>query len=282
MNFLKYFRENRGKLIVQFMKNSRLELVYLVELTIHGLIPTGILALTTPFIFWKDPLQRIRIRREAILIGLCFSIFLSPLFVLPFFILSPRYLVPYTPFLLILLAFAMDTIMSKLVRNLNQVHYNFGFSIISLVILMIASGMVRIFPARKDVGVLSRTIVGLLSTPDEGLAGREAGFWLRDNVPINDKLRIITPRMDLPILFYAFDMKEFQGSAIRIGNETSITDVAAIVRSPQADYLILDSYYVYWLPKMVPLWDDPSIANQYGLKLLYEKPGVFQVYIEND
>ncbi|MBA7554691.1 hypothetical protein ES705_47322 [subsurface metagenome] len=59
----------------------------------------------------------------------------------------------------------------------------------------------------------------------------------------------------------------------------ALEEVAALVSSGEADYLLLDNHYIHTRPQLIPLWNNPSLAQNYGLILIHSDSGrLFQVY----
>ncbi|MDO9128245.1 MAG: hypothetical protein Q7U34_00110, partial [Anaerolineales bacterium] len=108
---------------------------------------------------------------------------------------------------------------------------------------------------------------------------RAAGFWLQEHVQNINDLTIITPSKGVVALFYASGKKGPKGKNIRITPNMTLQEVTALVSSGEADYLLLDNWYVHTRQQLMPLWDNPGLAQGYGLFLVYrDTDGLFQVY----
>lgn len=272
LDYFEYIRTNWPQMIQRFKENGFIEIKLLFQLTIHGIIPASFLALFTLPLMCMHHLPKLSLSTRHFIVALPFLVFLSPLIVLVLFLLTSRYLIPYSLLLLILLAYICVVFLKYILEAFHIKNVTVGFALICALSVLCVTGVVQAIPEISLIDVLTRRH-GIV-------AAREAGLWLRDNVPIDNRIKIMSPYKTEVILFYAWDKREPGGSGIQIGEDWTLDKVSDIVKSNKARYLILDNYYVYWRPKILPLWNLPTNAGEYGLRLLVEEPGVFQIYVK--
>ena len=109
---------------------------------------------------------------------------------------------------------------------------------------------------------------------------RAAGIWLGYQHPDNlADLKIMVRRGPL-IFFYAEGRdKAPAGTFVDFVRDASLEQIVTIMRTEAIDYLVLDRHYVQEFENYVPLWENPSLAHEIGLRQVYQDPeNLFQFY----
>ncbi len=268
-----YIRSRGPKFLVRIKRNTRSEFLHLGKINFHALIPLVLLWFVFPFLSTRKLFPKFRLDSRSIRIVLSFIVFLSPLIVLLIAFMCDRYLLPYSLFILILLAFFIIRFLERILESLERKWFSYGLILICIVSLLSLSGYVPI--PRIPSPSLYRTL-----TARHGHLGlRAAGFWLRDQDQNLDNLTIIAPQKGEVALFYASGKKEPRGRAMAIPPNMTLEEVAALVSTAEVDYLLLDSHYINTRPQLIPLWNNPSLASEYGLFLVHtDSDELFQIY----
>jgi len=124
----------------------------------------------------------------------------------------------------------------------------------------------------------SPTLPQVLTEPHDHRGLRAAGIWLSDHVQEPQNLNIITTKKGAVILFYASG-KTFEMGRSLSGTSLTLEEISSLIKSREYDYLVLEPQYIAASGKLLSLWDNPELAQGYGLFLLYkDSSGLFQVY----
>jgi 4-amino-4-deoxy-L-arabinose transferase-like glycosyltransferase len=270
LNIFDYVQSRGWKFFTRIKTNARQEFFYVLRMTFHALAPLGFLWLLFPFLSNRRLLPNMKLNTWSIRVVLSFVIFLSPLLAILIFFITSRFLLPYLVLFFILLAFLIERFLVKLLESVNRNYFVKGVAIICLISLFSMSGYMPFS--------FAPSLYATLRTHHGHLGLRAAGFWLRNNVQINDALTIITPRKGSVVLFYASGKREPIGRSEFLFPDMTLEEVSNVVTSGQADYLILDNHFISTRPQLLPIWNNPNIAKVYGLKLVYSNPELCQIY----
>lgn len=109
---------------------------------------------------------------------------------------------------------------------------------------------------------------------------RAAGLWLERHYPGNIDQITIMARRGPVILFYANGRnKEPKGTVAVFPKNFQLRRIAKKMKQENIEYLILDYTYIKGRENFLPLWQNPDLARELGLKLVHIDPnGLFQVY----
>lgn len=256
-----------GRVIKVPWHNIKSEILQLLKINFHALVPLAFLWFIFPFFSTRKLFAKLKLDFRNIRIALSFIIFLSPLSIWLIFFPYARYLLPYSLFILFLLSFLMVRFFESLeIKGLSQ-----G------IILVCAVSLISLLSYVLPVPYPS--LYKTLTTRHAHLALRAAGFFLQDHVQNLENLTIIDPRKGYVALFYASGKKEPRGKDITIPPNMTLEEVAILVTTGKADYLLLDNHYIHTRPQLIPLWNNPSLAQEYGLFPVYiDTDGLFQIY----
>jgi hypothetical protein len=258
-----------------FIKRTSIKLTYEIFFILKHLYLVGILflfyaLLTLPFSYRKEQNSIcITPKKDGIRVLICFLVFISPLFVLPFIHVTERYLIPYVIFLILLMSFGivefskkLSIRLSKTFKNENRIKY---LSIILIVALLFCIN----FPS----------FAGAVTAEHGHLALREAGFWLGDNTENIKDIKILCPRKGHVALFYAGGYEGKWGESESISPDLKLEEVSQYMSKEGFDYLLLDNHYIKTREVFLPLWDNPALCKDLNLTLIHQTEGVFQIYV---
>jgi len=246
------------------------ELVWgLFRTNFHAITILGIIWLVFPFLSAKRLTVRgfFGSRNKRIVISI--MVFSSPV-ILHLSVpssLEERFLMQYSIFLLITLASLSIFFLKGILESRKK-----SLSHLQIVFIGLLSVVIPIYFGTNSVRAVLET-----PHPHQGL--REAGVWLAKNIHQTDDLVILSPRKGQIALFYASGKKPSFGKSIRINPDLSLQSVISRVNKKQVNYLLLDNHYVYWTPNMKPLWENPDLADYFGLELVFsDRDNYFQIY----
>jgi 4-amino-4-deoxy-L-arabinose transferase-like glycosyltransferase len=275
VSLLEYVRAQGGKFAVRVARNLEAEAGHLVSITQHALAATLAACLLIPAMAGAAGLRQAlagALRGRALLPWLPF---LAPLAALPVFIIAGRYVLPYGVLLLAPLAGVCGRGLQALQAAGGAGHLRAGGLVLAAACAVSLAGVLP--PARQRA-----SLVETLRSRHAHAGLRAAGLWIHaqaspaaaDAPPV-----VIAPVKGQVAQFYANGGKAHGGVARRMPPDATLQQVAELVRSGQADYLVLESHYIGARPQLAPLWNDPATAAGLGLELLARDPsGLYQIY----
>jgi len=283
LGFFEYFASRKGKIISRMSGNIRTEILQLIKIDIHGLLPLFVVGSVYLFHFPKfSRAQRRPLGPREKNIILSFLIFLSPLFVYPVFFVSERYMISYACLILIVIAWCLNRFLERISACYDGRHVSSamtGIGILSIIGLTLYFGAPNLFIAKPE---LTKRLA-----KRNDLALRSAGFWLRDHVADMKKKSFLLPAGGVTLLFYANAKQGLQGRIRKIDRDALPSDLSKLLNREKAQYLILNRFSVKTFPQLQPLWRKPQLASSLGLKLVHwdkgiDSDGPFQVYSVSD
>ena len=252
------------------LKNGNILTMNLVGMNIHALAPLALLGILMPFLSIRKLFTQPRPDSRKLRLVLSFGIFLSPVLLLLSVTsrLDNRYLMPYSIYILIASAFFIVSFLERLLVS---------FGVKSSDIWVILLGL---FSVAISAGFGSPTLPEVMRSRHAHLGLRAAGLWLQGNVRDPNDLSIISPKKSAIALFYASGQDFSIGSSRDFyPSDMSLEAIGDLVNADEIDYLLLDNFYAYALPHMKSLWNDPEMAQEYGLSLLHQDSNdLFQIY----
>ena len=224
-------------------------------------------------------------KKKEIKIIWSFCLYLCPLIIYLINHVRSRYVMQYSVYTLLLLALLIDRFVLRLGHSLGRQYLKWGTIIVCALSILTSFGFGK-FLSHNLRGLIrySDSLQETLTAEHGHLGMRAAGFWLRDHIEDPSDIVVIGHRKVEVALFYAhgkdFPTKEFT----RIdSDEITLPEAATLVNNPEIDYLLLDSYFIDKMPGLEPLWENPGLAQEYGLTLLHQDDeGLFQIYAGED
>jgi len=92
-------------------------------------------------------------------------------------------------------------------------------------------------------------------------------MWFADHVPDPETVTILAVNKSPLVSFYASGKTFSMGKSADVGSRTP-QEIVALLEAGASYYLVLDSYYIFESPQLLPLWNDPSLADNFGLSLV--------------
>jgi 4-amino-4-deoxy-L-arabinose transferase-like glycosyltransferase len=253
--------------ITNIVRNVSVLLVRLLMMNVHALVPLALLWAIFPFLATRKLFTQLYLSSRKLCLLLAFAVFSSPALIhLSISALhSNRWQLQYSVFILIAIAFFTVRFLERILESMGSRHFNVGVALICLLTLA------------ASLGMGSPTLYEALTTPHAHLGLRAAGLWLHENVQDPANLDIIAPRKGAVALFYA------SGKNFSMGNSQNasmpLQEIGDLLNTGEVDYLLLDNHYVHSMPQLEALWNDPDLAQDVGLSLLYsDSSDLFQIY----
>jgi len=242
--------------------------IRLTSINFHGLVPLALVGIIFP-VFSLDGRKLFqRPDKRKILLVIAFAIFISP--ALPHLLVSAfadRYVMQYSIFFLILFAVFTIKIIKKIYESSRLGDFEEGVAIICLVSLIVCYGINT--PSLQDVLKTQHGILGI----------RAAGLWLHENMLVPEDVQLIAAKRGPVALFYANGKEFSKASGLNMDPEMTLEELGLFFTSEEIDYLILDNYYVRFLPQLEHLWNNPNQAAEFGLSLLHkDSNNSYQIY----
>jgi hypothetical protein len=125
------------------------------------------------------------------------------------------------------------------------------------------------------------TLPAVLTTRHGYTGVRAAGLWLAQvYLGSMDDLRVMGLRAPSLLLFYVNGRNQVpRGTAVKLTENVPLWGVAEVMTRRRVEYLVLDSFYIRYREALLPLWQNPAMAPELGLMLLYSDPqGLYQIY----
>jgi len=239
----------------------------LSRMTWHALVVLGILLVIYPFLSTRRILASLRIDAHRQRIMLAFIIFFSPA-VLHMLVsrLFERLLMQYAIYLIIVAAFLSTRLLERMLESWGRRYSDQWTFLLCLVTLglLLTIGSPNLFHA--------------ITKPHAHLNIRAAGIWLSENTQNADDAVIIAPKKAEVVSFYAKGKMFPEETSMNLASYT-LPEIGEIVNSEEITYLVLEPYYLSNVLPLEFLWNDPLLAEELGLLLLYQDSSDrFQIY----
>ena len=260
-----------GPDIALYRQNLRVLGAHLIWMNIHAIAPLTLVWALFPFVATKRLFTRLRPDKRSLKLLLALSIFLSPVWPLLFFPdrTALRYYLSDFVYILILVAFLTVRLVERILESLNGRYFDFGLMAVCLVALITALSFG--LPNLRETLSARHAHSGL----------RAAGLWLRDNVSNPDDLSLVASPKSSVLMFYAADQNFVTGNKLSISAQQR-DQIGVVMDAEGVDYLVLDNHYVHQMPPLDMLWENPKLAQEYGVSLLYQDfGGLFQIYVSD-
>ena len=252
----------------------------------HAIVPLMLLWMAYPFVSARKLLTGRELPLPPTRIITAFLVFLSPLPVYPLFYIEPRYLVPSSLLILILLSFLMVTFLNTMLASLGKQWMKPGIALLCLISLFssLAVGFLGYIP-RIPPQLLPDSLYRCLT--NLGNSGyRPAGEWLGQHTDAGNNVTVLNPGRPDVILFYASGKKGIPGRGVPVDLEGTLPELASLLESDTRAYLVVTREQIQLLnfqcPSQCPLaslWNDPESGKAAGLILFHEdSQGRFKVY----
>ena len=191
-----------------------------------------------------------------------------------------RYFLPYMMYIIILLSILTALITEKLFLRLNIKPYWVGFVIVGVLYGFSLTQIGTSYLAEKFSLPNMISIPQAMQIKHLNLGARAAGLWMRDNLSIDKDIFIASSKNTQNgcylILFQVFHRKfPIQGRCVSAYNQEQIQ----LFLQAGGDYYILDNDSINYVNDIYPLWENPNLAEHYGLALVYQDDlRTFQIY----
>ncbi len=174
--------------------------------------------------------------------------------------LHSRYLMQYAIYYLIIAAFLTARLFQIILNHRQKFQSDLWMIVFCLCSL----------PLFAILG--SPNLIDVFTQPHGHLNLRAAGYWIAENVDEPYEIEIIAPRKADVAMFYARG-KEFPTDISERIASLSLAEIATYIISEKDTYLVLEPLYLSNVPQLLPLWEDPGLAENYGLTLLVQDYG---------
>ncbi len=223
-------------------------------------IPLALWVMSPYFLKWqKLNWHKIDSRKLSLIIALV--IFSSPAILhLLDSKLHSRYLMQYAIYYLILAAFLSERLFKVILNRLQKFQSDLWMIIFCLCTL----------PVFVTLG--SPNLIDVFTQSHGHLKLRAAGIWIADNIDEPHEIGIIAPRKAEVAVFYARG-KEFPDKISKNIDSLTLGEIANYLITEKDTYLVLEPFYLHNAPQLEPLWENPGLADAYGLTLLVQDHG---------
>ncbi len=218
-------------------------------------IPLALWVMSPNFLKWqKLNWHKVDSRKLSLIIGLV--IFSSPAILhLLDSKLHSRYLMQYAIYFLIIAAFFSARLFQMILKRRQM-----DKSDLWMIVFCLCS-----LPLFAKLG--TPTLIEVFTQPHGHLKLRAAGYWIAENVDEPHEIEIIAPRKAEVAMFYARG-KEFPTEISERIASLTLAEIATYINSKKDTYLVLEPLYLSNVPQLLPLWEDPGLAEKHGLTLL--------------
>jgi hypothetical protein len=158
-----------------------------------------------------------------------------------------------------------------------------GILMVYLISFATITGLCRIcndIDCYRKLFPYNKTLPEIIKSQHANIGLRRAGFWIAHNVNDLSNIRIMAAGKGDVALFYAYGRKrepETQSKQIPLG--AKLESISMIMKNEKIDYLLFDKNYINRYSALKTLWNNPKLANLYGLKTLYiDSEKYFQIY----
>jgi hypothetical protein len=286
IDFREYVRSQGWKYGVRVFRTALIEGYTFVMQNFHAIVPLMLLWMAYPFVSTRKlstdrelPLPRTRIITA-------FLVFLSPLPVYSLFYIEPRYLVPSSLLILILLSFFMVALLNTMLASLGKQWMKPGIALLCFISVCssLAVGFLGYIP-RIPPQLLPDSLYRCFT--NLGNSGyRPAGEWLGQHTDAGNNVTVLNPGRPDVILFYASGKKGIPGRGVPVDLEGTLPELASLLDSDERAYLVVTKEQIELLNFQCPgqcplasLWNDPESGKAAGLILFHEDDeGRFKVY----
>jgi 4-amino-4-deoxy-L-arabinose transferase-like glycosyltransferase len=276
-NLLDYFIAEGRRFFIRVEQNIFLIVLSFLQSMFHYFFLLSILWFLAPFILYR-PLFTFKLNSRQKKIAVAFIVFLSPIPVITLFFVESRFLLPYSLLLIMLFSFAVNQFVNALSEAIN-IRYR------SMLIILVASVFIFLSLAATPYKLLASSSIYNTLTSNYSQGVREAGIWFNKNIRLGSDPVIVHPRRGRILLFYASGRaSNFNGRFFDIHNRNAgLNEIVDFMSLKNADFLVLDEYYVKNYRSLMTLWDEPNEAYRYKLRPLYIDPGkMFQIFVHSD
>jgi len=273
IDLFRYIRERGDRFATRILKNGKREAQTLLSFTAYAWMPLAGVGLLTFVLMRRSLLRLVPIGSRQYLIGLVFAVYLSPLPFLLLFYIRGRFLVPYSVLGLMLLAAVIAWLLSQLSKTRSTRFMRVTYAVVAGVV-----AVVLLFPPNVPKVGQAESLQSVLSnrTPHGPL--REAGFWLSQHATDLEQTTVISVRGAQIPMFYAAGKVEPVGEWINLTPFMTLDEASQLVRSGEADYLLLADRNIGDHEDLVNLWRNPASARDFGLELVTDPSVAFQFY----
>jgi hypothetical protein len=219
-----------------------------------------------------------RLSPHPIWLGILFGVFIAPLSLLWFFYVTDRFLLPYLVISIILFGIATHYTISNIWgrRELWAVT-------MAMLSLIVALG---IWPtqwaARTVWGGHYNSLRNVINERHGSTGFVQAGRWLRKHSTDTKDMALLGPRKVHVVLTFAGDLSRplnVTSGKYRYIKNLNLSQISDLLHSKKYRYLVLDKFHTpRSAPQFMKLWNDPSIAQEYGLQIVNQEPGLYQIY----
>ncbi|HAT50165.1 MAG: glycosyltransferase family 39 protein [Nitrospirae bacterium] len=263
-----YIRNNLDKILDKTKRN--LKILFNIEISIlleNALVPLLFLFSLLLFFPSQAVISISRWHRKRNLIAWSVLIYLSPAVVLLLYMVLTRYLLPYQPLLLVVIALMIRNTMTALPVNRNRLLAAVGIVFFAYLTLPLPG----VYYKPQLPEVFKTRLMG------DSQQVRAAGLWLAEHCVNSGELRLAMPeRRDAILLqFYAsnFDVtadhvtehKKF----FNFQPELLLSDLASLAHRGEIDLIVIQENDTRQYPEMLKLWNEGEDVTPLGIFLLH-------------
>ncbi|MEW6406227.1 MAG: glycosyltransferase family 39 protein [Chloroflexota bacterium] len=265
--------------VLNIINNIRYLAARLFKINLHAFTPLALLCAAVPFLpekklFMKkiSALVKPDPRKARILLSL--TIFSSPVLIHLALasIHADRWLMQYSIYILIMVALLTIRFLESMWETLAWKHVEIWVILLCLITVV------------ASLGLNSPSLYETLTARHAHLGLRAAGLWLHEHAKDPANLNILAPRKGSVALFYASGKQFTMGSSLDTNTdmppEEALEGIGSLLNHGGIDYMILDDVYTHTKGPLVPLWNDPDLAQIYRFSLLHrDSADRFQIYV---
>lgn len=235
----------------------------------YAIFPLFVVSFICLFLFKNIFLSFINFNHYAYsVVVMCFFSF--PIIPYLLYARDDRRFIPYWTLFVILAMVMLYYLLYYLICKEKRTMWFFSFTI--LAIILIVTPLIPIHGKFQPHSLFSMVNMG------HGHYGlRQAGFWLRDNVPLEDRSLILSRKPSV-VVFYAYNKNIAQHYGEGLGKNSTIESAIALIKEKKLKYFILDEHYIEEMELMKPLWDSPELSKQYGAMLISGDNQSFKIF----
>ncbi|MFC1567062.1 ArnT family glycosyltransferase [bacterium] len=259
LEYIKYFKMRGKKFGVRIIKNIKSEIFVLIRILFIGLIP--LLAIFVTLLLRRVNFKQLlhisktTFSHKTLKVIMSFIIFTFPVLMYALLFVADRYLLSYGVIFIQIISYLIYKLLKLTTKDFLLI---FLLSLIALSIPL---------PGYKQGLMLD---VMLKRHAHMGL--REAGLWLKKKHKDDlSMVKIIVPRKFSVLMFYVNDKSEpIKGKGKSAYYYKNLDEISSEINSGKFNYLVLDSNYIQERDYLIPLWKEPSLANNYKLDIEYQ------------
>ncbi|MFH0780848.1 MAG: glycosyltransferase family 39 protein [Pseudomonadota bacterium] len=181
-----------------------------------------------------------------------------------------RYIMPYCVLFFVFISYETSRIMNYLFK-IEASTKNFSFGIILFMSLSISA---HVFPGL----IISKNIPHVFNVFSERqghLGLKTAGLWINKNMSDSHSISVISRKPGV-VLFFAAGKRDYNGKAIGLPDKPE--EICPIAYNEDIEYVVFDNYYTANMKNYKKYWDNPQLAYEIGLELIYQNKDIFQLY----